>query len=179
MKIIWKILKGILTVFLVLMLILVIFQRVTNSKVALGNVYIFQVVTESMAPEYQVGDIIVTKKVDPSTIKVGDDVTYLGSKSPVKDIRITHRVIEQREKDGKYYFTTQGTANEAKDPEIDEDNLYGKVIYHTVIFSFFGRLMTNNALYYGIFVLVAAICSYDIITSTFFKKDELDDEEEA
>lgn len=177
MKVIWRIIKGILTVFLVLMLVLVVFQRVTDSKVALGNIYIFQVVTESMVPEYKVGDIIITKKVDPSTINVDDDVTYLGSKSPVNGMRITHRVINKREKDGKYYFTTKGIANEFEDPEINEDNLYGKVIYNTIIFSFLGRLMTNNIYYYGLFVLVAGICSYDIITSTFFKKDELDEEE--
>ncbi len=177
MKIIWKIIKGILTALLVLMLILVIFQRVTNSKVALGNIYIFQVVTPSMVPKYQVGDIIITKKVDPSTINIDDDVTYLGSKEPVKDKRITHRVIEKKEKDGKYYFVTKGIANDVEDPEINEDNLYGKVIYQTILFSFLGRLMKDNLVYYGIFVIVAGICSYDIITSTFFKKDELDEEE--
>ena len=177
MKILFKIIKGIITIFLLAVLILVIFQKFTGNRLTIGNVYIFQVVTESMVPEYKVGDIIVTKKVDPSTITIGDDVTYLGSKSPVKDMRITHRVIAQREKDGKHYFTTKGIANEYEDPEINEDNLFGKVVYKTILFSFFGRLMTNNALYYGIFVLVAAICSYDIITSTFFKKDELDEEE--
>ena len=43
MKNLWKIFKGILIVFLVLMLILVVFQKVTDSKIALGNVYVFQV----------------------------------------------------------------------------------------------------------------------------------------
>ena len=177
MKIVWKIFKGLLIVVLALMLILVIFQRVTDSKVALGNIYIFQVATESMVPEYQVGDIIVTKKVDPSTINVDDDVTYLGTEQSVKNLRITHRVINKREKDGKYYFVTKGIANEIEDPEINEDNLYGKVAYKTILFSFIGRLMTNNTIYYLIFILVAASFSYDFITSTFLKKDELDEEE--
>lgn len=178
MKVVWKIFKGLLIAFLVLMLILVIFQRVTDSKVAVGKMYIFQVVTESMVPEYQVGDIIVTKKVDPSTINVGDDVTYLGTASSVKNLRITHRVINKRQENDKYYFTTKGIANQIEDPEINEDNLYGKVFYKTILFSFIGRLMTNNVIYYIIFVLVAASFSYDFITSTFFKKDELDEEKE-
>ncbi len=177
MKIVWKIFKGILIAFLVLVLILVIFQRVTSSKLTIGNIYIFQVATESMVPEYQVGDIIVTKKVNPSTIEVGDDVTYLGKASSVKNLIITHRIINKRKDNDKYYFTTKGIANEVEDPEINEDDLYGKVAYKTVLFSFIGRLMTNLVMYYLIFIAVAASFSYDFITSNFLKKDELDEEE--
>lgn len=178
MKIVWKIFKGIIIAFLVLMLAIVIFQKATDSKIAVGNIYIFQVATESMVPEYNVGDIIIVKKSDPKTIEIGDDVTYLGSASVVKNLRITHRVIEKREKDNKLYFTTKGIANENEDPEINEDNLFGKVVYKTVLFSFIGRLMTNIVVYYVAFVLVAASFSYDFITSTFLKKGELDEEKE-
>ena len=48
---------------------------------------------------------------------------------------------------GKYYFITKGTANPNEDPEISEDDIYGKVVYHTVLFSFVGRLMTNIVIY--------------------------------
>ena len=33
-----------------------------------------------------------------------------------------------------------------------KDNVYGKMIYHTVLFSFVGRLMTNVVIYYILFV---------------------------
>ena len=177
MKKVLKILKIILTIFLVLLLLFVIFQKVTDSKIAIGNTYIFQVATESMTPEYQVGDIIVVTKEDPSKIEVGDDVTYLGKATSVKNLRITHRVIEKRNDNNKYYFTTKGIANEVEDPEINEDDLFGKVTYHSVFFSFIGRLMNNIIVYYVAFILVAASFSYDFIKSHFFKKDELDEEE--
>ena len=177
MKILWKIIKGIFVGFLVIALIFVIFQKVTDSKIALGNMYIFQVATESMTPEYQVGDIIIVKKEDPAKIEVGDDVTYLGKASSVKNLRITHRVINKRNENNKYYFTTKGIANEVEDPEINEDDLYGKVSYHTIVFSFIGRLMMNIVVYYVAFILVAASFSYDFIVSTFFKKDEVNEEE--
>lgn len=176
MKIAWKIIKGILIVMLALILLLVVFQKVTKNKLTIGNIYIFQVATESMTPEYKVGDIIVVKKASPSSIKVGDDVTYLGTAASVKDKRITHRVIDIRKTDGKYYFTTKGIANEVEDPEINEDNLYGKVIYKTVIYSFLGRLMTNTAMYYLIFIVIGATLSYDIVAS-YLKKDDDKDEE--
>ncbi len=172
MKTILKIAKGIITFFLVIVLILVIFQKFTNNKVAIGNIYIFEVVSESMTPEYKLGDIIVTKKVDPSSLKVGDDVTYLGEKDEMKGMTITHRIIEKREDNGKYYFVTKGTANEIEDPEINEDNLFGKVIYHTILFSFVGRLMTNIVVYYLVFICVGVAFAYEIISSFFIKDEE-------
>lgn len=174
MKVLWKIIKGLLTVVLILILLVVLFQKITNSKITLGNIYIFQVATSSMVPEYQVGDVIVVKKEEVKNIEIGDDITYLGKASSVKDLRITHRVIKKREENGKYYFTTKGIANEVEDPEISEDDIYGKVIYNTIIFSFLGRLMTNVIWYYIIFIAVGVSVSYDIISPHFIREDEND-----
>lgn len=170
MKLFLKIIRWIVTIFLLVILVLMVFQKVTNNKVAIGNIYIFQVVSGSMKPEYQIGDIIVSKKVEPSTLKVGDDVTYLGKKSNLKGLTIIHRIINVREDNGKYYFVTKGIANENKDPEINQDDIYGKVIYHTILFSFVGRLMTNVVIYYLLFITVGVSFAYDIISS--FRKDD-------
>ena len=175
MKLVCKIVKFILTAILIFILLIVLFQKVTDSKLTIGNIYIFQVATSSMYPEYKVGDVIIVKKTDPKNINVGDDVTYLGTASSVKDLRITHRIINKREENNKYYFTTKGIANEVEDPEISEDNIFGKVVYHTIIFSFLGRLMTNIIVYYVLFITVGVSVSYDIITTYFFKKDDVDE----
>jgi signal peptidase len=175
MKTILKILKGIITLFLCVVLLIVIFQKFTKNKVALGNIYIFQVVSESMMPEYKIGDIIVVKKTNPVSLKIGDDVTYVGSNEGIEGITITHRIIRKREVNGKYYFTTQGINNAIEDPEISEDNIYGKVIYKTILFSFVGRLMTNMVIYYVLFVSVGVAFSYEVVTS-FFMKDKDEDE---
>ena len=175
MKIIFRIIKGLITVFLCVVLLLVVFQKFTKNKVALGNIYIFQVVSESMMPEYRIGDIIVTKKVSPVYLNVGDDVTYVASVVDMKEITITHRIIKKREENGKYYFTTQGINNAVEDPEIPEDSIYGKVIYKTILFSFVGRLMTNIVIYYILFVSVGVAFSYEVITSFFIKDKEEDD----
>ena len=178
MKILLKVLKGIITAFLVVVLLLVIFQKITHNRLALGNIYIFEVASESMLPNYKVGDIIVVRKEDADKLKVGDDVTYLGKKSDLNGLTITHRIINIREDNGKLIFTTKGTANAVEDPEITINDIYGKVIYHTVLFSFVGRLMTNAVVYYLLFISVGVGFSYEIITS-FFIKDEEDDDEET
>ena len=95
MKVALKIVKGIVTAFLVVVLLLVIFQKITHNKLTIGNIYIFQVASESMTPEYNVGDVIVVKKSD--ALNIGDDVTYLGKSSNLAGLTITHRIIRERE----------------------------------------------------------------------------------
>lgn len=175
MKLLLKIIKGVVTAFLLIVLVLVIFQKITKNKITIGNVYIFQVVSGSMVPDYKLGDIIVVKKVNPESLEIGDDVTYLGKSSNLKGLTITHRIVQKEDKDGKYHFITKGIANEAQDPEINEDDIYGKVIYNTKVFSFVGRLMTNAAAYYLLFITVGAVFAYDIITSFVLKEDEEDE----
>lgn len=177
MKTIFKIIKGIITIFLLVVLSLVVFQKVTKNKLVLGNIYVFQVVSESMIPDYKIGDIVVVKKVDPSLLKIGDDVTYVGKESNLTGLTITHRIISTREEGGQYYYVTKGTANEIEDPEITSSDIYGKVIYKTILFSFAGRLMTNIVIYYLLFVSVGVGFAYEIITAFFIKDDDNDKEE--
>lgn len=176
MKIIFKIIKGLLTAFLLVILTVVILQKVTNNKIALGNIYIFQVVTGSMEPEYKIGDIIVVQKKEVDSLNIGDDVTYLASAQDISGLIITHRIIDKRLENNTYYFTTQGIANTYQDPEITYDNIFGKVVYHTIIFSFVGRLMTNIVMYYILFISVGVGFSYEIISSFFLKDDDEDEE---
>lgn len=177
MKIVLKIIKYILTAFLLVVLLLVIFQKITKNKLVIGNIYIFQVVSESMKPVYNIGDIIIVKKTDAKELNVGDDVTYTGKEDNLKGLTITHRIVNTRENDGNYYFTTKGLANSIEDPEISIEDIYGKVIYHTILFSFVGRLMTNMVIYYLLFIAIGVAFAYEVISNLFFKKDEEEQEE--
>ena len=172
MKVLFKVIKGILTAFLIVVLMLVIFQKITKNKLVIGNIYIFQVVSESMKPEYKIGDIIIVKKTNEKDLKVGDDVTYVGKEDNLNGLTITHRIVNTRENDGEYFFTTKGLANNVEDPEISISDIYGKVVYHTILFSFVGRLMTNMVIYYLLFIAIGVAFAYEVISNVCFKKDE-------
>ena len=177
MKTIWKIIKGLATAFLLIVLILIIIQNFTHNKIAVGNIYVFHVASGSMAPGYEVGDIIITYKIPAKELKVGDDVTYLGKESNLKGLTITHKIVKKRQENGKFYFVTKGIANEVEDPEISEDDIYGKVVYHTILFSLIGRLMNNTVAYYLIFVIVGVGFAYELASFFFFdKKKEIQEE---
>lgn len=166
--------KTIITLVLILMLLVILVQRFSSNDLSIGGIRVFTIISNSMLPDYEPGDILILKEENPSNIMIGDDVTYMGKKGQVKGLVVTHKVIDRREEEGKYYFTTQGTNNEIADPEIDESQIYGKVIYKTVILSVLCKIMLKPAGYYILFMLVALVISYQIV-STIFNKDEEDE----
>lgn len=70
--------------------------------------------TGSMAPGIEPGDIVVTVPKPATDLEVGDVITY---QIPVEDHRVeTHRVTEVSHQGGAIAFRTQGDANQNEDP---------------------------------------------------------------
>ena len=178
LKIIGKITRIILTIVLLIIFIFVVVQRYSKGKISAFGYQAYTVVTGSMEPKIKIGDVIIIKDVEPATLKKGDIVTYEGSEGDLRGLILTHRIIELRkdEKDNKYHFITKGDANDVEDPEITEDNIRGKVIYNTVLFSFVSRLMTHDIFYYGLFIVISVYFIYQVL-SIILSKDDDDDEE--
>ena len=173
---IWNIIRTILSIILIVLLIIIVVQRVSNNKMAVSGLRIFTVVTESMVPEYIVGDAIFTRTVKPSEIQVGDDITYLGMAESFKDKIVTHRVISiEKDEDGKYIFQTQGIANIDPDPKINESQIYGKVLYKIKSISYLNSIIGNlYGMYFAIFIPFGLMLFIEFVA---FKRE--DDEEET
>ena len=125
LKIIKIILNIVIVIFVLLFLLVVCLQRFSDNKLSLFNYRMFTVVSGSMEPEYNIGDVLIAKDVEPSTIEVGDAVSYLGNSGSFKNRVITHKVIEiEQDVDGKYIFHTKGIDNPAEDPIVYEDQVY-------------------------------------------------------
>lgn len=177
-KFLIKFIKVVVWIFVLLVIFVILVQRIFNNQVSIGSYRMFTVVTGSMEPVYNVGDVVISKEVDPSTIKKGDDVVYLGEKDDFKDKIVTHRVIKIEKKEGDYYFTTKGVANEYSDPVISSDQIYGKVVYRPVVLSFLsGVLNTKLGFYLLIFVPVAFLIFLEILDYIKRKEGELDEGE--
>ena len=177
-NIFYKIVRAILYVVVIALVLVVVIQKFSNNTIALGGYRMFMVVSESMKEEYEVGSILLSKEVKESDLEVGDNVVYLGKASNLKGLTVTHKIIEIEEKDGQKIFTTKGTSNEVADPKITFDQIYGKIIYKTVVLSFLGKILLNNVSYFVIFTLVALAVSFEIVSAIYESKEEdLDDEE--
>lgn len=165
LKIIGNIIYAVCTILIIMLLAIVILQRVSNNEITIGGIRIFNVITNSMEPEYSVGDILVSKSKNPSEIEVGDDVVYLGQENSYAGKIITHRVIEKVDNgDGTYEFHTKGIANDLEDPVISGDNIYGVIIYKIHSLSFISKLINNvYKFYFLIFIPIVIIIFMEIV----------------
>ena len=175
LKIIGNVLYALLFVLVLLMLIIVILQRVTDNSIGLGKYKMFTVATGSMVPEYLVGDILISQQIDPESIKVGDDIVYKGKEGTFKNRVVTHRVISITNDNGTYRIITKGIANTGEDPEITSDQVYGKVIYKVKSLSYISKLISNIYIFYFfIFVPIAIIIFRQIKAIASGKEDDDD-----
>lgn len=178
LRIIFGIFKTLLTIVLIAMLLVIIVQRVSNNNLSIGGYRIFAVASQSMMPEYKVGDVLVAKEVKPSEVKVGDDLVYLGLKDDFANKIVTHRVMHVSEENGVYSFDTKGIANEIMDPTVNQEQIYGIVSYKTVFLSLIGELMTKASGYFTLCTIVAVMVSFQIVKAFFYNKNGENEEQD-
>lgn len=177
LKIIGNIIYTIIFIIVLFILIIAILQRTTNNEITLFGYRIFVVATGSMVPEYEVGDVLVSKEVDPATIQVGDDIVYEGKEGSFKDKIVTHQVIMIEKENENYRIQTKGIANTKADPEITQNEVIGKVIYKMGVLSLLQRAMSNNyVFYFVVFVPIVLLTFRQVLKSRL--DDEDDDEED-
>jgi len=155
-------------------ILVVCLQRFSDNKLSFFNYRMFTVVSQSMTPKYDIGDVLISKETEPSKIEEGDVISYLGSYGDFANKVITHRVvgIEKRE-DGKYYYRTKGDANIVEDPIVMEDQLYGVVVYKSAILSLVYRIVgTKVGFYLFIIIPILFIIGSEMITSLLEKEEE-------
>lgn len=181
LKIIGNILYAIVCIIAITLLLIVGTQRVTNNKKSFAGYRLYNIVTGSMIPKYQVGDVLLVKETDAKDLQEGDDVSYLGAVDTFKDKIVTHRIKEKKlNNEGKYTFITQGIANPDPDPEITEDQIFGKVTHKLAILSFISRQIANKESKFMVFIIpvIIAVAIYFIkmkIASNEIMKIDEDD----
>ena len=100
------------------------------SKSVFGYRY-YTVLTPSMSPNYNVGDVVFVHIDGPDSINEGDVITFNPSRD--NNTYLTHRVVEKLENyqgTGVTCFRTKGDANDSEDGFlIDEERVIGKVVF--------------------------------------------------
>ena len=144
LKLIWKSIYTLFILGVILIFIFAVVQGTSNNERSIGGTRIFSVITGSMIPVYNIGDILIVKEVIPEEIKVDDDIVYKGEKGSYRNKIITHRVLSiNKKEDGNYRIITKGVANIAQDPVIDQTQVIGKVVFKIAIISFLLNIITN------------------------------------
>ncbi len=136
------------------------------------------VVSDSMSPNINKGDLLFLQGVNPEDIKVGDVIVYdaYGLWPGAPEDPIVHRVIDIEEDDGKLYFETKGDNNYKKDKEpVPENRVIGKVVGRIPYIGWVKIILTD----YGLLFPVIIILSVPLVVSILwdFIKGESEEEE--
>jgi len=95
-----------------------IFNAASNKSFSVFNFYAFTVLSKSMQSKIPEGSLVLVKGVDPDTIKIGDDITFIRKKD---DTAVTHQVVnifENYGESGAKGFQTRGVDNTDPDREV-------------------------------------------------------------
>lgn len=119
-----KVLKYILLSFLIVLFIVNLILSFEENTHVLG-IYMFNIVSESMEPTFNVNDLVVVKKVDTSELNDGDIITFENDGKV-----ISHRILKISKNRNGVKIQTKGDNNEVQDPyELTAEQVYGKVVF--------------------------------------------------
>ena len=134
-----------LTSVISVILIILFIQIASGRETEIFGYRFYVVMTDSMSPELEPGDVILSKSVNPENIRVGDNVTFLGTEGSQKGLLITHKVITAPyfEEDGGYIVTQGVKENSPVDAPVAFENVRAvmlkKLPVLTVIYSLIRR----------------------------------------
>ena len=151
-----------------------LFKSVTNSNEvpSVGGVVPFIVLSDSMYPEIQSGDLIVCREADADQVKEGDIVSFFDPDSTGSAV-VTHRVVAvSTADDGSLQFTTKGDANNTEDVSpVPADNIIG--IYQARVPGLGNVAMfmqTTQGLIVCVVVPIVLLVAYDVLRRRSYDK---------
>ena len=178
----WTVLGTILCIILIPVLIInctLIFRGYTNSEKVpgIGGIVPMIVLTDSMYPEIQSGDLILCHTENPEDVQVGDIISFFDPAGNGTSV-VTHRVAEiTKDENGNLAWVTKGDANNTEDASIvPSDHLVG-VYQHR--FAKLGNIamfmQTTQGLIICVVCPIILLIAYDMIRRKLYEKSRKKD----
>lgn len=134
------------------------------------------VLTDSMYPEIESGDLIICHTIAAEDVKVDDVISFFDPAGNGTSI-VTHRVIEIVEENGEISFRTKGDFNNTEDKDlVPAENLVG--IYQSRIAGAgkIAMFMQSTAgLIICVVLPIVLLVGYDIIRRRIYEKNKQTD----
>lgn len=130
------------------------------------------VLTDSMYPEIQSGDLIICHTEEPENIQVGDTIAFFDPAGNGSTI-VTHRVIEVTEQGGQIAWRTKGDNNNTEDRlMVSADKLVA--VYEGTRLAGFGNvalfMQTAPGLIVCVICPILLLVGYDMIRRRIYEK---------
>lgn len=165
-KKIWNVVSTVLVILMILCAVFLMGSRLLGYQC-------FTIISGSMAPKYNVGDLIYVKEVDVNSIQVGDDITFLLNEELVV---ATHRVV--RIDAEKQYFYTQGLTNNTVDDPVHFNNVIGVPQFSIPLLGYVSNFVQHPpGLYYTL--AIGALLILAVFLPDMFRKDKKEEQKEA
>jgi signal peptidase len=130
---------------------------------AVAGGHTLTVLSGSMVPRLPVGSVVVDRPVDPSSLQVGEIVTYhtKNDDPAFPDALVTHRIVDVKATQDGPVFTTKGDANNVADKQpVQASQIRGELWYDVPYIGTARNFLATKAglmMIGGAVVLIAAI----------------------
>lgn len=170
-KFIFNIILKALFIFLLLLIFLLLIYfvsiKIAQKKGKLNTIPInmFVILTQSMQPTINPGDIVIDYTPKNRKYEVGDVITFLAVDGYHAGSTVTHRIIEIVEQDNETYYRTKGDSNNAADFSlIKVDNVVGKTVFRIPKAGYVRQFLVTKVGWILVVVMPCmTIISYDIL----------------
>ena len=143
---------------------------------SIGGTLPLIVLTDSMYPEIESGDLIICRTAEADEIEVNDIISFFDPAGNGTSI-VTHRVIEIVEEDGEISFRTCGDNNNIEDKElVPTENLVGVYKMRIAGAGHIAMFMQSTAgLIICVVLPIILLVGYDIIRRRIYEKNNKQD----
>ena len=143
---------------------------------SIGGTLPLIVLTDSMYPKIESGDLIICRTAEADEIEVNDIIAFFDPAGNGTSI-VTHRVIEIVEEDGEISFRTRGDNNNAEDKElVPAENLVGVYKMRIAGAGYIAMFMQSTAgLIICVLLPIILLVGYDIIRRRIHEKNNKQD----
>ena len=132
-----------------------------NKTPSFFGIKTYVIISGSMKPDYNIGDVVVAKNTNANSLKEGDVISFRQGQ-----IIVTHRIIKV-ENSNKLVFKTKGDNNNSEDSgEVTANLIEGKVLFKV-------PWIGNIALFFrGKIAIIVLLITYYIIATRANNKDK-------
>lgn len=144
---------------------------------SISGIFPMIILTDSMYPEFESGDLIICNTAEPEEIKVGDVICFYDPEGK-GTATVTHRVQEViTDDEGNLAWITKGDANNTEDlPTVPAKNLIG--VYKTRLKGL-GKvamfMQTTQGLIICVICPIILLVAYDVIRRRAYEKSKKKD----
>jgi signal peptidase len=142
LKKVTSILSECLVVVEIVIIIVLVLSKMSGGVPSLFGYNMYVIVTPSMSPELEVGDVVISRSYTGQPLEVDDVIQYVSQSGQMAGKIITHKIIWIGGENSRELIT-KGVANTDPDAPITLDQVLSVVKYKTVLIGWIYRIVSS------------------------------------